>query len=87
MNCSVDRRSLRMSEAAELLGYSSSSFRRLVAAGALPGPIDPALPPKLRRWSRRMLERYTDPDLTVAVDADPTPAHGLVRPDLRVVGE
>lgn len=77
------RLSLRMSEAAELLGYSSSSFRRLVAAGKLPGPIDATLPPKLRRWSRPMLERYAGVD----IDSDPTPAHGIVRPELRVVGE
>lgn len=76
------RLSLRMAEAAEMLGYSSSSFRRLVAAGVLPAPIDPALPPKLRRWSLRMLEQYTAP-----VEEDLTPPHGIVRPDLRVVGE
>ena len=77
------RLSLRMSEAADLLGYSSSSFRRLVAAGKLPGPIDGSLPPKLRRWSRPMLERYAH----VHLESDPTPAYGIVRPSLRVVGE
>lgn len=79
----AERKALRMCEAAALLGYSSSSFRRLVAAGHLPGPIDPELPPKLRRWSRPILERY----ITPATDTDPTPAHGIVRPDLRVVGQ
>jgi len=64
---------LRQCEAADLLGYSTSSFRRLVAAGVLPGPIDPDLPPKLRRWSRPMLERYAG-----------APVSG-VRPVLRVV--
>lgn len=78
--------SLRLVDAAQLLDYSPASFRRLVAAGKLPGPIDPTLPPKLRRWSRRMLEQYVTPS-GVAVDSDPTPAHGIVRPDLRVVGE
>lgn len=72
-----------MSEAAELLGYSCSSFRRLVAAGQLPGPIDPSMPPKLRRWSRPLLERYAG----VVIDSDPTPATGITRPTLRAVGE
>lgn len=49
---------LRLVDAADLLGYSPSTFRRLVAAGSLPGPIDPTLSPKLRRWSRPLLERY-----------------------------
>lgn len=79
----AESKALRMSEAADLLGYSASSFRRLVAAGRLPGPIDPELTPKLRRWSRPLLERY----ITPPVEADPTPAHGIARPDLRVVGE
>jgi hypothetical protein len=46
------------SQAAEFLGYSTSAFRRLVRDGKLPGPIDPSMRPKLRRWSRPMLERY-----------------------------
>jgi predicted DNA-binding transcriptional regulator AlpA len=75
--------SLRMSEAAELLGYSVSSFRRLVAAGVLPAPIDPTLPPKLRRWSRRMLEQYTDR----GAQPEPVRPAERVRPVLMVVGE
>jgi len=72
---------LSQSQAATFLGYSVSAFRRLVVEGSLPGPIDPALRPKLRRWSRPMLERYVTPP----VEADPTPAHGIARPELRSV--
>jgi predicted DNA-binding transcriptional regulator AlpA len=74
---------LRLVDAADLLGYSPSSFRRLVSAGQLPGPIDPTLSPKLRRWSRPLLERYAQ----VHLEVDPTPPHGMARPDLRVVGQ
>ena len=74
------RLALRLGEAADLLGYSSSSFRRMVAAGKLPGPIDPSLPPKLRRWSRPLLERY-------AAGQDRASAFEAGRPGLRVVGE
>lgn len=60
----TERLTLRLSEAAELLGYSPSTFRRLVAEGKLPGPIDPAMSPKLRRWSRPLINRYVAADLT-----------------------
>lgn len=71
---------LRLVDAAELLDYSPSTFRRMVAAGDLPGPIDPTLSPKLRRWSRPLLERYAaGQDRAAAFDAHPA--------GLRVVGE
>jgi predicted DNA-binding transcriptional regulator AlpA len=62
------RQTLRLAEVADVLGYSVSTCRRLVASGDLPGPIDPDLAPKLRRWSRPLIERYADPTPAPAIE-------------------
>lgn len=51
---------LTAAEAAELLGYTLRTFTRLSRTGHLPGPIDPALPARSLRWSRRLLEDYAE---------------------------
>jgi excisionase family DNA binding protein len=58
----VDAHSLTLTawEAAQLLGYNDRQFRRLVADGHLPAPIDCTLHPKLWRWSRFKLEQYAE---------------------------
>lgn len=71
-----------------MTGYGPSSCRRLIRAGKLPNAIDLSVSYKLRRWSRALIEAWVAGewvDGVLVVDSDPTPAHGVVRPDLSVV--
>ena len=47
-------------EAAELVGYTSRTFIRLVKQGRLPAPIDEHLPTRSWRWSVSRLEQYVN---------------------------
>lgn len=74
---------LSFQEVCAITGYTPSTCRRLIAAGKLPSAIDLSVSPKLRRWSRALIEDWAAGG--VAVDSDPTPAFGIVRPDLSAV--
>lgn len=50
-----DPRLLTREQAATYCGYSRSGFSRLVAIGALPGPI-----PGLSRWDKRAIDAKLD---------------------------
>jgi hypothetical protein len=64
--------------------YAPRTIREYALEGRLPLPIDATLPAVMWRWSMESVRAYErgtwKVGQTVYVDADPTPATGIVRP-------
>lgn len=78
---------LTFGQVCEALGYPATTCRSMIREGLIPGPIDDSLSPKRRRWSRAQIEAYVNGgrprlSLVAPIEADPTPAHGLERPEV-----
>lgn len=73
----------------ERWGWTGRTVREYALDGRIPLPIDPKLPPRMWRWSVVAVEAYElgkwKVGQVVYLDADPTPADGIIRPSLSAV--
>lgn len=70
---------ISVGQIADEFGWTRTWVFSEVEAGRFPGPINPQHHKRMWRWSRARVVGFVE--AVVAVDGDPTPAQGIVRPE------